>query len=132
MYSRVILITGDRNWEDYDLIYDVLKDYSTDNSESVLLIHGECKGADNISGDIAKKLKFTVNSKPANWKEHGRAAGPIRNLEMIKLAKEYQDKNIPVIVLAFHDDLSKSKGTKHCVESCIKKGLKVELYGHYK
>ena len=137
MYSQVILVTGAREWADKDLIYNTLKEYifasgglRYTDAKSVLLIHGACRGADNIAGDAANRLGFTVSFKPANWKEYGRAAGVIRNLEMIKLAKEYSDKGIPVIVLAFHDDLSKSKGTKHCVEMSIKNGLETKVFGH--
>lgn len=58
---------------------------------------------------------------PAEWEKFGKAAGPIRNIEML-------NEN-PDLVLAFHNDLSKSKGTAHTVKTAQKRGLKVKVIG---
>jgi hypothetical protein len=59
---------------------------------------------------------------PADWDLHGKAAGPIRNRQML-LAK-------PEIVIAFHDDLDSSKGTKDMVKIAKRTGVKVKLARH--
>ncbi len=60
-------------------------------------------------------LGYTVHPHPANWDQYHRAAGPLRNREMLKEA--------PDIVLAFHDDLSQSKGTRDMVNQALKAGV---------
>jgi len=45
---------------------------------------------------------------PADWEKYGKASGPIRNRKMFKLGQ-------PDLVLAFHNDIYKSKGTNDMV-----------------
>lgn len=123
----VILVTGDRNWTDYDMVLEALSKFK---DKSVLLIHGDCKGADKLAGKAAKELHFLMDAQPADWTRYGKAAGFIRNTEMVKQAILLKEEGIPVYVLAFHDNLELSKGTKHCVEQAKKYGLSVELYSH--
>ena len=52
---------------------------------------------------------------PADWKANPRAAGPIRNRQMLA-AK-------PDMVVAFHKDLATSRGTKDMVTIARKAGI---------
>ena len=97
---------------------------------TTLFIHGGCIGVDLIGVQVAKKLGFDILSMPANWKKYGRAAGPKRNIDMVDSVLQYKNNGISTIVLAFHDNLDMSKGTKHCVNYAKKKGLKVILHEH--
>lgn len=124
-YDQVILITGSRDWTDQDIIRNALTEFS---DRKVLVIHGKCKGADIIAGNIAEKLGFDISSSPADWKTFGRAAGPIRNKKMVDETLEYKKMGINTVVLAFHDSLDNSKGTGHCVKLAIKNCLDVVLY----
>jgi YspA, cpYpsA-related SLOG family len=126
-YEQIILITGCRDWKDGKMIKDALTQFS---GKKVLLIHGDCRGADKLSGIAAKQLGFNLSVKPADWDKYNKAAGPIRNKEMIKEALEYQTQGIPTVVLAFHDSLEESKGTLNCVNEAKKQGLKVILHSH--
>lgn len=125
--DQVILITGSRNWEDKDLIKSALLPYA---NKHVLLIHGDCRGADKLAGEVAKELHFQISSSPANWQLYGRAAGPIRNKEMVNQAKKFHESGISTIVLAFHDSLHLSKGTKSCVDMAIKAKLTISYQKH--
>lgn len=125
--DQVILITGSRNWDDRDLIKSALLPYA---KKRVLLIHGDCRGADKIAGDVAEELEFQISASPADWKLYGRAAGPIANREMVNQAKKFQEAGIPTIVLAFHDSLHLSKGTKSCVDMAIKAKLTISYQKH--
>ncbi len=49
------------------------------------IIHGGCRGADEGADDWAKSESIPVIRCPANWKKHGKAAGPIRNREMVRI-----------------------------------------------
>jgi hypothetical protein len=60
---------------------------------------------------------------PAQWHKYGRAAGPIRNQQMLAEGK-------PDLVLAFHDDIDGSRGTKDMVNRARRAGVKVEVISH--
>lgn len=69
-------------------------------------------GADGLGEKFAMTGGYVVKLFPANWKKHGRAAGPIRNLQM----GEYGTHG-----LGFWD--KKSRGTKDMIEVCEKFGI---------
>ena len=96
-----VLICGDRNWADYDLILEQIRS-ALDPLKDVI-IHGAARGADSLAGKAGLSLGFEVQSFPAKWDTYGRAAGPIRNQEMLNQK--------PDEVWAFHDSLATSKGT---------------------
>lgn len=111
-----VLVCGDRNWTNYSIIRSVLESLPT----STLIIEGEAKGADSIARDIAKMLGMTVIQFPADWTKYGKAAGPIRNRQMLKEGK-------PDRVIAFHSNISKSKGTADMVRVARQAGIPVEI-----
>lgn len=115
-----VLICGDRFWDDYWTIYDEISKLNKDT----IIIHGAAKGADIMGATIALKLGFTVNAFPAKWLQYGKAAGPIRNRQML-------DQN-PDLVIAFHNDIENSKGTKDCKKEAEKRGIEVRLISNIK
>lgn len=114
-----VLITGDRNWKDRLKIKQRLRRLSS----NTIIIEGGARGADLLARSVAEELGFEVRTYLANWKEYHRAAGPIRN----KLMLEEGD---PDLVIAFHDDIENSKGTKNMMEISKKAGKPVELVCH--
>jgi len=50
------------------------------------LFHGGARGADAAIARAAHQLGWPALALPAAWERHGRAAGPIRNRELLKLA----------------------------------------------
>lgn len=62
-YDQVILITGARDWTDAVAIKNVLEPYK---NKRVLLIHGDCRGVDKLTGNAAKDLGFSLSVKPAD------------------------------------------------------------------
>lgn len=113
-----VLVCGDRNWTDKDTIRKFLLEYNP-----TVVIEGEARGADSLAREVAEEASIPVEKYPADWDKYKKAAGPIRNQEML-------DKGKPDIVLAFHDDLENSKGTKHMVAIAKKAGFKVYLIKH--
>ena len=51
-----------------------------------LLLHGGARGADAAIGAAAQQLGWSSLVMPAQWQLHGRAAGPIRNRELLQQA----------------------------------------------
>ena len=112
-----VLVCGDREWTDRQAVklwLEVLKEIGYTD-----LIEGEARGADRISREEGEKLGFMVDPHPANWTKYHKGAGPIRNREML-------DQK-PDLVLAFHHDLSKSKGTADTVREARRRGIEVKV-----
>ena len=71
------------------------------------LLHGGARGADRAIGRAARLLGWTVEVLPADWRRYGRAAGPIRNRELLELAVlraeacSYPGALVSVLVVAF-------------------------------
>jgi predicted Rossmann-fold nucleotide-binding protein len=51
-----------------------------------LLLHGGARGADAAIARAAHQLGWFSLVMPAQWQQHGRAAGPIRNRELLQQA----------------------------------------------
>lgn len=98
-----VLICGDRNWTNQLSIAKRLADLPEDTT----VINGGCRGADVIARDLAHALGFDVITVLPEWEIYGQAAGPIRNKKMLELK--------PDLVIAFHSDLTRSKGTASMV-----------------
>ena len=122
------LICGDRNWYNVAVIRNTLWRLKAFGYDTI--IEGEAKGADSIARDEALKLGFTVLKYPAKWKEYRekypvkdfgfkwKSAGNDRNTQMLEEGK-------PDLVVAFHPDLQRSKGTKDMVNKSLAAGVKV-------
>lgn len=116
---KAVIITGSRDFTDTDIIKNVLEKYPN----NTIIIHGDCRGADRIAGDIAIERGLTVIPMPAQWDVHGRAAGPIRNECMCKLAKQLAKCGYQIMVEAF--PRGNSVGTRGMIKICQEAGLEV-------
>ena len=113
---------GDRNWNDRRKLYDALDTWNLYSGEKITtIIEGEAKGADRLAADWGEAHGIEVLRFPADWSEQGRSAGPRRNTRMLKEGK-------PDLVLAFHDYLDESKGTKNMVEQAKRAGIPTMVY----
>lgn len=126
MNRLIILVTGDRNWSlDNEAqkitVWGALNGYKRHNP---LVVHGAAKGVDRIADTHARALGMEVHPHPADWEAYHRAAGPIRNQEML-------DTEHPNLVLAFHDDIVSSKGTRDMVNRAVKLGIPIILHDQY-
>lgn len=88
-----------------------------------VLIEGEAKGADRLAAQAARKLGIPVLPFPAGWNKYGRAAGPVRNTQMLREGQ-------PDYAVAFHDNLAESKGTRNMTEQLTRKGIPWRLVTH--
>lgn len=111
-----ILVCGSRDWNDFGKIKMTLLSCTKDD----VVIHGGCRGADNIAGFIAKKMGLKVEVYKADWSTYGKGAGPIRNQQML-------DEGKPDIVYAFHPDIENSLGTKDMIRRVAEKNIEYHV-----
>lgn len=92
------------------------------------VVHGGARGADSIADLVARELGFEVRCYPADWTKHGRAAGPLRNAEMLE--REHPDaEGDPInFVLAFSKDFARSRGTADMIKRSQSVGLIIERF----
>lgn len=115
-----VLITGDRNYTDRKEVRRVLKKLWKQGY--TVLVHGAADGADTLAGQEGDRIGFDVHPHPANWLAFGRrSAGPIRNRSMLTHEE-------PDLIVWFHDDIEKSKGTKDMIKVATMKGYPVKRH----
>jgi len=111
-----ILVSGKRDFTDYDKFYRFLDDSIRDIQDDIEIVEGGAKGTDALAKRYAAEHGLGCREFPAQWNVHGRAAGPIRNSEMI----EYLNgKNCKAV---FVWD-GKSRGTGDCLRKARKAGI---------
>ncbi|KNY30543.1 DUF2493 domain-containing protein [Pseudobacteroides cellulosolvens] len=112
-----VLVSGSRYYRDYQKILAVVKSLNID-----LLIAGGCRGADTLAVRAARQCGVRFIEYPADWQRFGKSAGPIRNAQMLKMEK-------PDLLLVFHEDLAKSKGTRDMIIRASHAGIPFKIYG---
>lgn len=78
-----ICVCGGRDYDDIARVYKALDNALTTFGD-VEIMHGGAKGADGIAHSWAVSSGIPVHVFKADWDKNKRAAGPIRNREMIK------------------------------------------------
>lgn len=112
-----VIIAGCRDFADYELLKEKCDFYlQNQKPENVVIVSGHASGADALGERYAQERGLQLETYPADWKAHGRAAGPIRNAQMASVART---------LIAFWD--GKSRGTKNIIDTATKRGLKVAV-----
>lgn len=115
-----VIVAGTRTFDDWRVLYDKM-DKIIQKLTNPIICTGAAKGADRIAEEWALRRKFLLSRFHADWDKHGKAAGPIRNKEMIQYACERR----PAFLVAFWD--GKSPGTKNCIEQARKAEMKIRV-----
>lgn len=118
-----LIIAGGRDFTDYDLLCDALEEwfyYQTMWGKEIIVVSGAAKGADSLGERWAIENGHQVERYPADWNKDGKAAGPIRNDKMAKVADS---------LIAFWD--GNSRGTKSMIDLARKRGLDVKVINYY-
>lgn len=121
-----VIVTGWRDWPEKDrhFIWRELDGLwpriNTDMGEyipplSVVIRHGDCPygGVDLHAENWAKAREQLWDPRPADWDTYGKAAGPIRNAEMIALGAD--------LCIGFPGP--RSRGTWDCLEKATNAGI---------
>ena len=96
-----ILVCGGRDYDEWPKMKEYL-DSLHEKCTVTEVIHGGADGADRLAGVWARWNCIKETVYKADWKKYKKAAGPIRNLEMLDTSK-------PDLVLVFPG----GKGTAH-------------------
>ena len=120
-----ILVTGSRHWNDVTAVRRAFDDAFSSvahlfgSTPDITLVHGGAGGADFIACDVAlREMGWSIEAHPADWRKHGKAAGPIRNEEMVDAGAH--------ICLAF--PVPGSRGTWDCIRKAADAGIPVRIY----
>lgn len=118
-----VIMTGSRKWADGPAVYAALSGVFLEHGPFVL-VHGACAtGADNYAHawfiGMGGALGIVEVPYRAKWEEHGRAAGPIRNKEMVDAGAD--------LVLAF--PLPTGSGTQHTIQLAREAGIETKVWG---
>ncbi len=104
-----IVVTGGRDYEDEAMIYDVL-----DGLSPTTLFVGDCPtGADRVAREWAETTGVELRVFEADWTKHGKAAGPVRNGQMLNAAGP------DCFVVAFKG----GRGTSDCARQAVGKNM---------
>jgi hypothetical protein len=117
--SRVI-VTGSREWPDRAAVEHALG-AAFKAFRPIVVITGGCPtGADRMAEEWARRAGVEVEVWPADWRAHGRAAGPIRNAAMVAAGAR--------ICLAFPLPGGRSRGTEGCIALAEAAGIPVRRF----
>lgn len=113
-----VIIAGGREFGNYELLRERCDFFLQNklNEGQVIIVSGHASGADALGERYAHEHGLQCDIYPADWKTHGRAAGPRRNAQMAAVADA---------LIAFWD--GQSRGTKNMIDTAKSKGLKVAV-----
>ena len=110
-----VIIAGTRDFSDYALLCS-FADETLAGAEDVEIVSGGARGADALGEQYARERGYALKVFPADWKQWGAAAGPIRNGQMAAYADA---------LIAFWD--GKSAGTRDMIRKAEEKGIPVQI-----
>lgn len=128
-----LLVTGSRLWTNRVKLELALWGQFYSTSGVPTIAHGDCpRGADRMAREWCERENaegikniggpLCIEERhPADWDKHGKAAGFIRNAEMVSLGAD--------LCIAFVVP-GKSRGTQHTIDLARKAGIPVqEVFG---
>jgi hypothetical protein len=116
-----VLVTGGRDFSDFVRFLGILDRVHRERGPITAIIHGDCPtGADAMVAKWMLGIQGThwdtpivIRKYPADWDLHGKAAGPLRNQQMV-------DQK-PDLCVAFPG----GRGTADCVRRAQAAGIEI-------
>ena len=120
-----IIVAGTRTFSDYELLRSKLDDFicklkQKHPDKQVVIITGAAKGADQLGSLYAKNHNIPLKEFPADWNTYGRAAGPIRNQQML----DYALRETPALIVFWDGE---SRGTKNMMNIAKRHNVQTEI-----
>lgn len=117
--SRAVLICGSRNYTGRDRIAAVIRDLP----HGTVVITGGQKGADTIAHELAMQRSDLIPLVyRADWTKYGKAAGPIRNRQMLERLLEFDHIHVYAFPMG-------GPGTANMLELAYGAGVQVTVHG---
>lgn len=118
--------SGHRDYVDETTVFRALDAIRSKlRGRSVGVVQGGARGADSLVQHWAQRRGLQYRTVWADWCRYGKAAGPIRNREMIA-------RYCPDVVVAFKDDNLDASlrrgGTEDMVSEALRRRIPVHLY----
>ncbi len=115
-----VLITGSRTWTNVVVIRRALRQVEEENPNETgfIAVHGDARGADGLVDFVASQFGWLIERHLADWDAHGKAAGPIRNQQMVDLGAD--------LCLAFIRN--NSRGATQCAAAAEEAGIPVRVF----
>ena len=109
-----VIIAGSREFGDYTLLCEKCDGLLCQKQEThqIIIISGTARGVDQLGERYAHERGYVVERYPADWGHDGKAAGPIRNARMAKVADA---------LIVFWN--GKSRGTANMIDIARQKSL---------
>lgn len=131
--KRIILATGSREVDDYNDAFGLLWDWlqfevHLFGLENVLVVHGLARGWDSVYDDVANALGIHVRGFKADWDTHGKRAGALRNVDMIRFVTGLSEK-YPSKPACWAHARAWDSGTGHCARAARKAGIPTTDFG---
>lgn len=115
-----VLVCGGRHYQDREWLFGYL-DILHSKEQITTVIEGGATGADTLAREWANTNGVPVKTFPVDWEQYGRAAGPIRNHQMLK-------EGDPELVVAFFELApTNSRGTFNMVKQAKRAGIEVRI-----
>jgi hypothetical protein len=128
-----VLVCGDRHYDSEDYVHLRLDEQDARQPTGLShIIDGTAAGADTFGytwrmkrGRSGQRFRphwrHDEGCEPGCVKPQGRKAGVLRNQQML-------DEGKPDLVIAFHDNIAESRGTRDMINRSVKAGILTILY----
>lgn len=114
MTKTRLIVCGGRNYTNYSAVMQALNDHLGPFADlDPVVVTGGAPGADRLAERAAQELGLKTEVFPADWGKLGRAAGPIRNRQMLDAGSD--------VVIAFPG----GRGTADMVRAARERGITV-------
>ena len=118
-----VIIAGGRDFTNLSVMATVLNNLQDVDHvieiEKLTLICGMARGADLTAYKLFKEVGLPVEAYPADWDQHGKQAGYIRNTQMA---------NVADMLIAFWD--GESRGTAHMINTMKQQHKSVFVFNY--
>jgi len=104
-----VIICGGRDYNDVEVVRRAIREHGVTE-----IAQGGAPGADTCAIQAAMEQDIPFETHPADWRQYGRSAGPIRNQDMLEQFE-------PDAVIAFPG----GKGTADMIRRARDAGVKV-------
>lgn len=117
LYRKRIAVIGSRKFRDEQSVKSELAIMLAGLPDGIMVVSGGAPGVDTWAKQLCEKLEIPFDEMPAEWEKYGKAAGMIRNKQLLDTVETF---------IAFWDGTS--PGTKGAIDYATKKRIPGKIY----